>query len=577
GKCELYQGYACKRYLENQYIHLESFQEQTEVEEQIATAMQILTNPKAISPKCLSYAPAAFCFYVFPPCKKDNDGDVIMENPEPLRLCREDCDLLKHDKCRREFFSQTTNAFLAGVFQSANCSGLPRTLPTRRHCTGIGLPSVVNRHHLCYNGTGGSYRGTLSIASSGQPCKSWPDDIHMRARKYSYLAGGHNFCRNPGGSMEVPWCYVDNHHTQKEVCQVPKCSNGDLVMILIPAVSIPLILGCVVIVFCVACRRKKKGGKNKDIPMQDRMLSAKKTKVPELSPNVVHVLGEMGDGKFGKVFKAQILSNLHYCPNDPVSVKTLSERSSPAQVQQFQREMETFSALQHPNVAALKAVVTQPSLRCMVFEYTNGVDLHEYLVLHSPQADFAKPPSSASSHASTTIEHADFVRMAIQVAAGMDYLTTHNFIHRDLSARNVLVCGNLELKICNLGVIRDSYLSCYYRNPQGGQMLPVRWMAPESLKTWQFDDKSSVWSFGVLLWEMFSFGLQPYCGYSNHEVLDMVSRRQLLTCPDQCPAKVYSLMHECWCGQPSQRPTFADIHSKLVGWEGTSTTRMTSQ
>ena len=81
-------------------------------------------------------------------------------------------------------------------------------------------------------------------------------------------------------------------------------------------------------------------------------------------------------------------------------------------------------------------------------------------------------------------------------------------------------------------------------------------MAQESMHGWKFSDKSSIWSFGVLLWEMFSYGQQPYCGYSNHEVLEMISRRQLLTCPDQCPAKIYSLMQECWSAQPAERPQF---------------------
>jgi len=81
-------------------------------------------------------------------------------------------------------------------------------------------------------------------------------------------------------------------------------------------------------------------------------------------------------------------------------------------------------------------------------------------------------------------------------------------------------------------------------------------MAPESLHCWQFSDMSTLWSFGVLLWEIFSDGMQPYCGYSNHEVLDVISRRQLLSCPDQCPAKIYSLMLKCWAAQPRQRPTF---------------------
>lgn len=101
-------------------------------------------------------------------------------------------------------------------------------------------------------------------------------------------------------------------------------------------------------------------------------------------------------------------------------------------------------------------------------------------------------------------------------------------------------------------------------------------MAPESLNGNHFSEKSVVWSFGVLIWEMFSYGLQPYCGYNNHEVIDMITRGQTLSCPDQCSARVYSLMRECWSGDVSQRPTCKDIHAKLSGWEGSSTTRMTS-
>ena len=85
-------------------------------------------------------------------------------------------------------------------------------------------------------------------------------------------------------------------------------------------------------------------------------------------------------------------------------------------------------------------------------------------------------------------------------------------------------------------------------------------MSPESLHSWQFSNKSAVWSFGVVLWEMYSFGMQPYCGYSNHEVLAMIGRRRLLSCPDQCPSKIYSLMMECWYENASNRPSFKVRH-----------------
>ena len=81
-------------------------------------------------------------------------------------------------------------------------------------------------------------------------------------------------------------------------------------------------------------------------------------------------------------------------------------------------------------------------------------------------------------------------------------------------------------------------------------------MSPESVQMWQFTHETVAWAFGVLMWEMFCFGVQPYCGYSNHEVLDMIRRRRLLSCPDQCPAKLYSLMMECWNISPLQRPSF---------------------
>ncbi|XP_078488058.1 inactive tyrosine-protein kinase transmembrane receptor ROR1 [Ciona intestinalis] len=587
GKCETYAGQACRSLMNGKSIYVDPFMTQEKMEQEISGALQHITNSEYVSDKCKRYAFPAFCSFVYAPCELHFDPLNGKKKATPVKLCREDCELMKYDICRTEFLNSADDKFLEDIFLYANCSYLPPTTSHGTKCTKVGLPATTNKAHICYNETGTSYRGTARFTQNGQICKAWP--VSMIAQ-YPELSGGHNFCRNPGNKMSAPWCYTDQRVSRMELCDLDKCSvsakGSDMIIILIPSIAIPFIIGCIAIAFCI-CRKKKnqndQGSKpNPEVaaiqgkPIKMSQLTVRTMKLPQLGALSVNFLGDMGDGQFGKVYKAKILPNPHYNTNSAAAVKTLRENALPSQVDEFHREVEVYTELQNENVACLKAIVFQPNLRCMVFEYTDGIDLHEYLVLHSPQADFAKPPSSASSHASSSIEHADFIRMAIQVASGMDYLTRNNFIHRDLSARNVLVCGNLDLKICNLGVIRDSYLSCYYRNPQGGQMLPIRWMAPESIHSWQFSDKSAVWSFGVLLWEMFSYGLQPYCGYSNHEVLDMISRRQLLTCPDQCPAKVYSLMHECWCGQPNQRPSFKELLSKLQGWEGTSTTRVTS-
>ena len=100
-------------------------------------------------------------------------------------------------------------------------------------------------------------------------------------------------------------------------------------------------------------------------------------------------------------------------------------------------------------------------------------------------------------------------------------------------------------------------------------MLDVsRWMPPESILYGKFTTESDVWAFGVVLWEIYSFGLQPYYGYSNSEVIEMIRSRQLLPCPEDCPSRMYAFMVECWHEIPQRRPPFAEIHARLLQWEG---------
>lgn len=153
--------------------------------------------------------------------------------------------------------------------------------------------------------------------------------------------------------------------------------------------------------------------------------------------------------------------------------------------------------------------------------------------------------------------------------AGMEYLSGHHYVHRDLAARNCLVGDNLTVKISDFGLSRDVYSSDYYR-VQSKSLLPVRWMPPESILYGKFTTESDVWSYGVVLWEIYSYGLQPYYGYSNQEVIDMIRSRQLLPCPEDCPSRLYTLMIECWHEVPSRRPQFPEINSRLRSWWPTS-------
>jgi receptor tyrosine kinase-like orphan receptor 1 len=201
-----------------------------------------------------------------------------------------------------------------------------------------------------------------------------------------------------------------------------------------------------------------------------------------------------------------------------------------------------------------------------LFQHMAHGDLHEFLIAHSPNIDSDLDDPSEDQN---VLNPMDMSFIAIQIAAGMEYLASHHYVHRDLAARNCLVGDNLTVKISDFGLSRDIYAADYYR-VQTKSLLPVRWMPPESILYGKFSTESDVWSFGVVLWEIYSYGLQPYYGYSNQEVIEMIRSRQLLPCPEDCPSRMYAFMVECWHEVPSRRPPFSEIHQRLRHWEGFS-------
>ncbi|KAG8519996.1 High affinity nerve growth factor receptor, partial [Galemys pyrenaicus] len=267
---------------------------------------------------------------------------------------------------------------------------------------------------------------------------------------------------------------------------------------------------------------------------------------------------ELGEGAFGKVFLAECHSLLPEQDKMLVAVKVLKEVSERAR-QDFQREAQLLTVLQHQHIVRFFGVCTEGCPLLMVFEYMRHGDLNRFLRYHGPDA---KLLAVGEDVASGPLDLGQLLAVASQVAAGMVYLASLHFVHRDLATRNCLVGQGLVVKIGDFGMSRDIYVTDYYR-VGGRAMLPIRWMPPESILYHKFTTESDVWSFGVVLWEIFTYGKQPWYQLSNTEAIECITQGRVLERPRACPPEVYAIMRGCWQREPQQRHNITDVHARL--------------
>ncbi|XP_041855379.1 neurotrophic tyrosine kinase, receptor, type 2a isoform X3 [Melanotaenia boesemani] len=268
---------------------------------------------------------------------------------------------------------------------------------------------------------------------------------------------------------------------------------------------------------------------------------------------------ELGEGAFGKVFLAECYNLSPDQEKILVAVKTLKEASENAR-KDFHREAELLTNLQHEHIVTFYGVCVESDPLIMVFEYMKHGDLNKFLRAHGPDAVLM---AEGQTTRPVELTQSQMLHIAQQIASGMVYLASQHFVHRDLATRNCLVGENLLVKIGDFGMSRDVYSTDYYR-VGGHTMLPIRWMPPESIMYRKFTTESDVWSLGVVLWEIFTYGKQPWYQLSNNEVIECITQGRVLQRPRTCPKEVYDLMLGCWQREPHMRLNIKEIHGLLL-------------
>ncbi|XP_047230286.1 discoidin domain-containing receptor 2 isoform X1 [Girardinichthys multiradiatus] len=306
------------------------------------------------------------------------------------------------------------------------------------------------------------------------------------------------------------------------------------------------------------------------------LLSGKDVIVEEFPRKLLIFKEKLGEGQFGEVHLCeaegmQEFINEEYLFDVPegqpvlVAVKMLRSDANKNARNDFLKEIKIMSRLKDPNIIRLLAVCIYSDPLCMITEYMENGDLNQFLSRHEPEGQLALLSSAP------TVSFHDLCYMATQIASGMKYLSSLNFVHRDLATRNCLVGKNYTIKIADFGMSRNLYSGDYYRI-QGRAVLPIRWMSWESILLGKFTTASDVWAYAVTLWEILNFCKeQPYSKLTDEQVIENTGeffrdqKRQIyLPQPVLCPDLLYKIMLNCWRRNAKERPSFQELHRALL-------------
>ncbi|XP_030414077.1 tyrosine-protein kinase Mer isoform X1 [Gopherus evgoodei] len=262
----------------------------------------------------------------------------------------------------------------------------------------------------------------------------------------------------------------------------------------------------------------------------------------------------LGEGEFGSVMEGHLSQ-----PNgtvQKVAVKTMKlEDFSQREIEEFLSEAACMKDFDHPNVIRLLGVCIELSSRqvpkpMVVLPFMKYGDLHSFLLRSRFETGTRHVPLQT------------LLKFMVDIALGMEYLSTRQFLHRDLAARNCMLRDDMTVCVADFGLSKKIYSGDYYRQGRIAKM-PVKWIAIESLADRVYTTKSDVWAFGVTMWEIATRGMTPYPGVQNHEIYDYLLHGHRLKQPEDCLDELYEVMYSCWRADPHERPAFPELKLHL--------------
>ncbi|XP_041427764.1 ephrin type-B receptor 2 isoform X3 [Xenopus laevis] len=292
----------------------------------------------------------------------------------------------------------------------------------------------------------------------------------------------------------------------------------------------------------------------------------------EIDISCVKIEQVIGAGEFGEVCSGHL--KLPGKREMFVAIKTLKSGYTEKQRRDFLSEASIMGQFDHPNVIHLEGVVTKSSPVMIITEFMENGSLDSFLRVFSwVFTSYEMPGGTDGRMWVAPYKHCypcvfqqndgqftviQLVGMLRGIAAGMKYLADMNYVHRDLAARNILVNSNLVCKVSDFGLSRfleDDTSDPTYTSALGGK-IPIRWTAPEAIQYRKFTSASDVWSYGIVMWEVMSYGERPYWDMTNQDVINAIEQDYRLPPPMDCPNALHQLMLDCWQKDRNHRPKF---------------------